>query len=160
MESDLNGKVAVVTGASRGLGRNVAVALAFHGAAVALVARGETELRETNRIITAAGGQASCYPIDVQVPAHVDRLKAEVEGAFGTPSILVNASGVFGPMQAIRDSAPERWIETLLINTAGPYLLSRAFVGGMIDAGWGRIVNVSSAASLGSPGPLNSAYGT
>ena len=160
MESDLNGKVAVVTGASRGLGRDIAVALASRGAAVALAARGETGLRETARTITEAGGRAACYPIDVQAPAHVERLKAEVEGAFGTPSILVNASGVFGPMQAIRDSAPERWIETLLINTAGPYLLSRAFVGGMIDAGWGRIVNVSSAASLGSPGPLNSAYGT
>ncbi len=160
MQSDLNGRVAVVTGASRGLGRAVAVALASRGAAVALVARGGAGLRETGRIITDAGGRASCHPIDVQAPEQVAGLRAEVEDTFGPPSILVNAAGVFGPMRSIRDSEPERWVETLLVNTAGPYLLCRAFVGGMIDAGWGRIVNVSSAASLAPPGPLNSAYGT
>lgn len=160
MQSDQNGRVAVVTGASRGLGHAVAVALASQGAAVALVARGEAGLRETGRIITDAGGCASCHSIDVQAPEQVAGLKAEVEDTFGLPSILVNAAGVFGPMRSIRDSPPERWVETLLINTAGPYLLCRAFVGGMIDAGWGRIVNVSSAASLATPGPLNSAYGT
>ena len=72
----------------------------------------------------------------------------------GPPSILVNAAGVFGPVQLIKDSDPREWIETLMINMVSHYLTSRAFVGGMIDQGWGRIVNVTSANALHPPGPL------
>jgi NAD(P)-dependent dehydrogenase (short-subunit alcohol dehydrogenase family) len=72
----------------------------------------------------------------------------------------VNAAGIFGPIALIKDSDPAAWIETIMINTVGSYLTCRAFVGGMIHAGWGRIVNVSSAAALHEPGPVNSAYGT
>ena len=67
---------------------------------------------------------------------------------------------MFGPIQLIRDSDPAAWIETIMVNTISDYLTCRAFVGGMIDEGWGRIVNVTSAASLHTPGPINSAYGT
>ena len=83
-----------------------------------------------------------------------------IERDLGIPSILVNAAGVFGPIDLIKDSDPDLWIETIMINTIGAYLTCRAFVGGMIDGGWGRIVNVTSAAALHEPGPVNSAYGT
>src|SRR5947208_542244 len=71
-----------------------------------------------------------------------------VEAALGSPAILVNAAGIFGPLDRLRDADPRAWVETLMVDTIGPYLTCRAFVGGMVDQGWGRIVNVSSAASL------------
>ncbi|MDQ5854634.1 MAG: SDR family oxidoreductase, partial [Chloroflexota bacterium] len=93
-------------------------------------------------------------------PEAVEQLKRDVEHVLGPPAILVNAAGIFGPIQLIRDSDVTEWIETLQVNTIAPYLTCRAFVGGMVDAGWGRIVNLSSAAALSPPGPLNSAYVT
>ena len=140
---ELTGHVAVVTGASGGVGRVIADALEARGMAVARVARRSVR-----------------FKADVADPAEVDRLKVEVEAELGRPTVLVNAAGIFGPIALIKDSDPEAWIETLMIDAVGPYLVSRAFLDGLIDAGWGRIVNVSSAASLHTPGPLNSAYGT
>jgi NAD(P)-dependent dehydrogenase (short-subunit alcohol dehydrogenase family) len=90
----------------------------------------------------------------------VEKLKHEVESRFGTVSILVNAAGIFGPIQLVKDTDPEEWVDTLKINLIGPYYTCRAFVGGMLKQKWGRIVNFTSAASLHPPGPLNSAYGT
>lgn len=140
---NLEGHVAVVTGASRGVGRAIAHALAAHGLTVATVAR-----------------SAARFTADVSDPAAVDRLKTAVEAELGRPTVLVNAAGVFGPISLVKDSTPEEWIETLMIDAVGPYLVSRAFLNGMLDAGWGRIVSLSSAASLHTPGRMNSAYGT
>lgn len=140
---NLKGHIAVVTGASRGVGRAIADALESRGVVVAPVARSSVRL-------TA----------DVSNPADVARLKTAVETELGQPTILIHAAGIFGPIALIKDSDPKEWIETLMIDTVGPYLVSRAFLDGMINAGWGRIVSLSSAASLHPPGPLNSAYGT
>lgn len=159
-DTPLKGKIAVVTGASRGLGRGVAIELAKHGAKVAVVARTAKDLNETVRIITAAGGSAQAIVSDTTAPEHADDIARRVHDRLGSVSILVNAAGVFGPIQQVKDSDAERWIHTIMVNTIGPYLLSRAFVGDMLAARWGRIICFSSAASLHPPGPLNSAYGT
>ncbi len=140
---NLKGHIAVVTGASRGVGRAIADALESRGVVVAPVARSSAR-----------------FTADVSNPAGVARLKTAVETELGQPTILIHAAGIFGPIALIKDSDPKEWIETLMIDTVGPYLVSRAFLDGMIDAGWGRIVSLSSAASLHTPGPLNSAYGT
>ncbi|MYK40268.1 MAG: SDR family oxidoreductase [Gemmatimonadetes bacterium] len=140
---NLEGHVAVVTGASRGVGRAIADALEAHGLAVATVAR-----------------RSAQFTADVSNPADVDRLKTAVEAELGRPTVLVNAAGIFGPIALVQDGDPEEWVETLMIDAVGPYLVSRAFLDGMLSAGWGRIVNLSSAASLHTPGRLNSAYGT
>lgn len=158
--SDLNGKVAVVTGASRGVGRCIAVRLAQQGATVALLARSEAGLEETRQQLVARGARALVVPVDLGKPESVSQVKGVIERDLGIPSILVNAAGVFGPIDLIKDSDPGLWIETIMIDTVSAYLTCRAFVGGMIDGGWGRIVNVTSAAALHEPGPLNSAYGT
>jgi NAD(P)-dependent dehydrogenase (short-subunit alcohol dehydrogenase family) len=157
---DLTGKIAVVTGAGRGLGRRVAVGLAQRGAKVALVARKLDQLQETAREIESANGAAVVLAADVSRIDDVDQLKARVHAELGLPQVLINAAGVFGPIQLVKDSDPRRWIETLEVNTIGPYLTCRAFAEGMIARGWGRIVNFSSAAAFHPPGPLNSAYGT
>ncbi|NKB69008.1 MAG: SDR family NAD(P)-dependent oxidoreductase [Candidatus Latescibacteria bacterium] len=140
---DLKGQIAVVTGASRGVGQVIAEALEARGMVVAPVAR-----------------QSARFIADVSDPAAVARLKTEIETELGRPTVVVNAAGIFGPIALIKDSNPEEWIETLMIDTVGPYLVSRAFLEGMLEAGWGRIVNLSSAASLHTPGPMNSAYAT
>lgn len=158
---DLTGKVAVVTGAGRGVGRAISLALAASGARVALVARSADQLHETAATIAAAGGVAQVFALDVTRPPDVlEGLKSGVEALWGSPQILVNCAGIFGPIDLLKDSDPARWIETMTVNTIGPYLTCRAFVGGMIAVGWGRIVNATSAASLHPPGPLNSAYAT
>ncbi len=138
----LDGKVAVVTGASRGVGSAIAAGLETAGARVAKVARtGE-------------------YRCDVTSAPEIARLRERVELELGTPTVLVNGAGVFGPVEALSRSDPERWVETMMVDLIGPYLTCRAFVGGMLAAGWGRIVNITSAASLHPPGPLGSAYAT
>lgn len=153
-------KIAVVTGAGRGLGRRAALRLASLGASVALIARSELQLRETAALIAAAGGRAAVLPMDLTRQLSPDLLRDSVERALGRPAILINAAGVFGPLALLRDSDPQAWIEAVMVNTVSPYVTCRAFVGGMIDAGWGRIINVSSAATLLDPGPVSSAYGT
>lgn len=140
---DLKGQVAVVTGASRGVGLKIAEALEARGMAVASVAR-----------------SAARFTADVSDPDDVASLKKSVEAELGQPSVVINAAGIFGPIALIKDGDPRQWVETIMIDAVGPYLVSRAFLGGMVDAGWGRIVNLSSAASLHTPGPMNSAYGT
>ncbi len=158
--SSLNGKVAVVTGASRGVGSRIALRLAREGAGVALLARGRTALEETQRAIDDHGGHGFVVPVNLARPEEIEAATDSVEQQLGTVSILVNAAGVFGPIGLVKDTDPRAWLETIMINTVAPYLTCRAFAGGMIAQGWGRIVNVTSAAALHEPGPINSAYGT
>lgn len=160
MDDAARGRIAVVTGAGRGLGRAVATALATRGHPVVGVARDPAQLAETADAIRSAGGRMVSRPADVADPDAVEALAVFVREQLGPPAILVNAAGVFGPIAMIRDTDPREWVRTVMIDGIAPYLVTRQFVGGMIDAGWGRIVNVTSAASLHPPGPLNSAYGT
>lgn len=155
-----SGRVAVVTGAGRGLGRRTAVALARRGHPVVGAARTSEQLDETEALCADAGGRMLSVDLDVSDPDAVDELKRRTEEAFGPASILVNAAGVFGPIAFIKDTDPHEWIRTLMIDAVAPYLTSRAFLPGMLEAGWGRIVNITSAASLHPPAPLNSAYAT
>src|SRR5204863_7957563 len=120
--------------------------------------RNAEQLRETEQTIKRAGGLAHAIPADVSRLESVEELKRDVEQIFGAVSILVNAAGIFGPIQLIKDSDPKRWVGTVAVNVFGPYFTCHAFVGGMIQKGWGRIINFTSAAALHPPGPLNSAY--
>jgi len=150
----------MVTGASRGVGRQVALALASDGAAVALVARRADLLDDVRREIHGAGGTTRTVPGDVTDPASVEDVCDRVRRELGHPAVLVNAAGVFGPIATVPEGDPRAWIGALMVNAVGPYLTCRALVPAMLEASWGRIVNVTSAASLHPPGPLNSAYGT
>lgn len=159
-KQSLSGRVAVITGASRGIGQLMAVRLAEAGAAVALIARSEQALHTTAQTIQANGGKAIAVAADIARVDSLGELKSRVEHELGQASILINSAGVFGPIKAIRDTDPREWIETMNINAIAPFVLCQAFVGRMIDQGWGRIINVTSAASLHTPGPYYSAYAT
>ena len=158
--ADQEGRVAVVTGGGRGLGRAAALALAARGARVVAVARSADQLAETEALASGAGGSLIGIAADVSDVGAVERLRAQVLASPGQPTILVNAAGIFGPIALIRDADADEWVRTVMIDAVAPFLTVRAFLGGMLDAGWGRIVNLTSAASLHPPGALNSAYGT
>lgn len=159
--TELEGRVAVVVGAGGGLGRDLACALATRGANVVLAGRTPARLEETLRTLqTTTGAEALPVPTDVGDRADVDRLQQLTKERFGTADVLVNCAGIFGPLRRIAQSDPDEWIRTLSVNCVGPYLTCRAFAPGMIANGWGRIVNVSSAAPLYPPSAVNSAYGT
>ena len=117
---DLSGRVAIVTGASRGVGLHIAHRLATAGAHVGLVARSADTLRQTQRELHAQGAVAAALPADCSRPDEVARLKRAVAQVLGPPAILVNAAGVFGPLQPIRDSDVAAWIQTLAVNTIAP----------------------------------------
>jgi NAD(P)-dependent dehydrogenase (short-subunit alcohol dehydrogenase family) len=150
--------VAVVTGAGSGVGRAVALALADRGVRVALVGRTAEKLARVEAEIAAAGRLAASFPCDVSAPAEVAALREAVLARFGPPLVLVNAAGLHCEGVPIAESTPAKWIETFSVNTIGPYLMCRAFMGDMLAAGWGRIINVSSAASIGAPGNIASVY--
>jgi NAD(P)-dependent dehydrogenase (short-subunit alcohol dehydrogenase family) len=150
--------VAVVTGAGSGIGTVVAAALARHGCDVAVVGRRSDRIEKVSAEICAAGGKAAAFACDVRDPAAVQSLYRDVSSKFGKTSILVNGAGVFEEIVSIRESDPAKWIDTIQVNTIGPYLTSRAFMGDMISQKWGRIINISSAASVVGPVGVSSAY--
>ena len=152
------GLTALVTGAGSGVGEAAALALGRRGIKVALVGRRPDRLAHVASTIAAAGGTAAAFPCDVADATAVDTLKTAVEARFGPPQILFNGAGLFGECLPIAESTPAVWQETLRINTLGPYLVCRAFMGGMIRLGWGRIFNVSSAAALSPVYHISSAY--
>ena len=141
--------LALVTGASRGIGREIALALANAGYNVIAVSR-TPNAAETNPRITSIAG-------DISDLAFVTDLHKKVTAEHGNVEILINAAGIFGPIALIQDSDPHQWLETIMIDAISSYYTSRAFLPAMLDARWGRIINLSSAASLHQPGKLNSA---
>lgn len=157
--SDRNEKLtALVTGAGSGVGEAVALALARRGIGVALVGRRADRLEQVAGAIAQAGGTAAPFQCDVANAAEVAALASAVTARFGSPQILFNGAGLFGECLPIADSTPEVWLDTVRINTFGPYLVCRAFMGGMVAQGWGRILNVSSAAALSPVYHVSSAY--
>jgi NAD(P)-dependent dehydrogenase (short-subunit alcohol dehydrogenase family) len=156
----LVGKVAIITGAGRGIGQRTAVRLAQLKVATALISRTETELRETADMVLQAGGKPLIIAVDLSTPSSVELIKSSVLNELGPPKILINAAGMFGPIDLVWNTDPSEWIKTQMVNFVGAYLICHAFVGGMMASGWGRVINVTSAATLHEPGSINSAYGT
>ena len=150
---DLTGRVALVTGASRGIGRAIAVRLAACGASIAGVARTLEGLQPTLQAIREAGGTAEGYAANVADSADVERVVDEVEAKFQRIDVLVNNAGVTrdGLMLRMEDKA---WDEVIDTNLKGTFLFSRAVGAMMMRARFGRIINISSVSGLdGQPGP-------
>ncbi|MBM82687.1 MAG: 3-hydroxyacyl-CoA dehydrogenase [Planctomycetaceae bacterium] len=143
----LENKIALVTGAGRGIGRAIAVDYAAEGARVAVTARSENELTELVEEITSSGGVAVAFVADLSdrnVPA---QLVADVKAKMGgTIEILVNNAGVGSSLnpKPIIDFDDDFWDLQMMVNLTAPYLLTKATMQDMLDAKWGRIITIAS----------------
>lgn len=154
MTAPLHGKVAVVTGAGRGIGAATAQRLAAEGAAVAVVDLGEDATAETVSAIESAGGRAIGIGCDVVNAEQVEAAIAEVHGTFGGPHILVNNAGVIRDNLVFKMSEDD-WDTVLSVHLRGAFLCTRAAQKFMVEQQWGRIVNISSTSALGNRGQAN-----
>lgn len=150
MTDELAGKVALVTGGSRGIGRAIAVALAAAGADVAVNYRvRQSAAREVCAEIESLGRRARAVAADVSIAAQVSRLVETVERELGPVAVLVNNAGITRP-QPIDQITEPSWDEVLAINLKSVFLVTQAVLPKMRAARWGRIINLSSvAAQLG-----------
>lgn len=144
---DLSGKVALVTGASSGIGRHMATVLASGGARTVLVARNEARLKDAVDDIAGRGGEAASFGADLAERAAIPDLVRRASAPFGPPTILVNAAGV-NLREPWADITDETWDLTIELNLSTPFFLARACVPGMIRAGYGRIINIASMQSF------------
>jgi len=155
MTVDLSQRVALVTGAGRGLGRTIAQSLAGAGARVACVDIDATLLNETVDTIQHAGGQAEALPCDVTDSARVNEVVDQVVKQMGRLDILVNNAGITrdGMIMRMKD---DQWDAVLGINLRGTFLFTRAAIRPMMKARSGRIINIASVSGLmGNPGQAN-----
>jgi len=139
----VTGRVALVTGASQGIGRACALALAEGGAAIALVARNEEKLAQVAQEIAAKGGQAAAFRMDV---SNEDEVKSAVKAAierFGKIDILVNNAGMTRDTLLLRMKRSD-WDSVLQTNLSGAFFCTQAVIGSMIKQRWGRIINITS----------------
>ncbi|MFF0630467.1 3-oxoacyl-ACP reductase FabG [Streptomyces sp. NPDC004296] len=147
-------RVAIVTGAARGIGAATAVRLAAEGRAVAVLDLDEAACKDTVEKITAVGGKALAVGCDVsdsdQVAAAVERVAAEL----GAPTVLVNNAGVLRDNLLFKMSDSD-WDTVMNVHLRGAFLMSRACQKHMVDATFGRIVNLSSSSALGNRGQVN-----
>ncbi|WP_373498238.1 SDR family NAD(P)-dependent oxidoreductase [Desulfococcus sp.] len=139
--------VILVTGASRGLGADIARWLGRAGVRVALVARSEAALADVARSVAASGSEALTLPADVSGREACDRAVEKTLGRFGRLDGLVNNAGVLPPVMSIERSDPEAWGRNIAVNLLGPYFLIRAAIPALRAAG-GRVVNISSGAAV------------
>ncbi len=147
-------RVAIVTGAARGIGAATAVRLAAEGRAVAVLDLDEAACKDTVEKITAAGGRALAVGADVSDEAQVEAAVAKVAAELGAPTILVNNAGVLRDNLLFKMTASD-WDTVMNVHLRGAFLMTRAVQKHMVDAGFGRVVNLSSSSALGNRGQAN-----
>jgi len=155
----LEGEVSIVTGAGRGIGREIALTHAREGAKVALLARTPVEIEATAAAIGAAGGTAIALPVDMLDLDAVKKAFAAAEAKLGAPSVLVNNAAVFKSIGPIWDVDPDEWWRDVETNIRGTFNGCRAVVEGMMARKRGRIINMAGGGAGGSF-PHGSGYAT
>ena len=158
MNTKLTGRTAVITGASRGLGKAMALALAAEGAAIALVSRDRERLNAVAAEIGTAGGKAGVFAADVSSEAQVQQIERDILAEFGTVNILINNAGI-NVRNAVTDFTLEDWRRVMDTNVTAAFLMCRSFVPAMKGQGYGRILCLTSIMShVSLPGRI--AYST
>lgn len=155
----LDGKVAIVTGASSGIGRAIALTLAAQGAAVVLSARREALLGEVTRIIRTRGGRAEVVVGDVGCPETHEQMIKTAIGSFGGLDIAVNNAGMVGALKPVAQITPEEWQVLLATNLTAAFLGARCQIPAMLTRGGGSIVFTSSFVGTSAGLPGMAAYG-
>ena len=146
MSGKLDGRIAVITGASKGLGKAMAIALAAQGARDALVSRDSNLLNAVAAEITVAGGDAKAFPADVTSEDQVRAVEHAVTSAFGKAAILINNAGI-NIRRPIHEFTLDEWRRVMDTNVTSAFLMCRSFVPHMLGAGYGRIINMTSTMS-------------
>ena len=152
----LEGQVALVTGASRGIGKGIAVGLASAGANIALVARSKSTLIEAQEEIQALGVQAEIFPCDMNQTEGIPDLVAAANASYGQIDILVNNAGTTH-RDAVVDFPEDRWDDVIRVNLKSVWLLSQQVGRSMVERGSGKIINIASLLSF-SGGIRTAAY--
>jgi 3-oxoacyl-[acyl-carrier protein] reductase len=151
----LQGHVALVTGASQGIGRACAKVLAANGAAVALAARSEDKLKSVLDEIVAAGGKAAAFKLDVSSEEAIKATVKEIQSQLGKIDILVNNAGITKDTLMMRMKRAD-WDDVMATNLTAPFLLTKECIPGMLKLRWGRIINITSInGQMGAPGQAN-----
>jgi len=155
LQVELNGKIAVVTGATRGIGQTIAEAFAVSGAKVACIGTNAERLQQTVDAINQNGGEAVAYLCNVAKSDEVEKTAGEILAKFGKVDILVNNAGITRDM-LLRRLKDEDWDDVIAVNLRGTFLMTRAFCESMRKNKQGRIINISSVSGLqGNPGQAN-----
>jgi NAD(P)-dependent dehydrogenase (short-subunit alcohol dehydrogenase family) len=155
--TELNAKIAIVTGGGSGMGQGVALALAREGAKVVVCGRRADPLGRTVATIKKTGGDGLAVQADVSQVEHVERLVSQTLEAYGRVDILINNAGISG-FSPIHEHDVETWDRVMAVNLRGPFLTARAALPLMREQGGGHIINISSEAAL-EHYPGNGAYG-
>jgi NAD(P)-dependent dehydrogenase (short-subunit alcohol dehydrogenase family) len=146
IEHSLNGKTAVITGASKGLGKAIALALGSAGANIALVSRDVEQLNAVKQAVKSAGGEAQVFPADVSEEEQVRRLEQDVLRTFNGVQILINNAGI-NLRKELVEFTLEEWRRVLDTNLTSVFLMCRSFAPHMKGRGYGRIINLTSIMS-------------
>jgi NAD(P)-dependent dehydrogenase (short-subunit alcohol dehydrogenase family) len=139
----VSGRVAVVTGAGQGIGRAVATRLQAEGARVALF---DINFDNVRRVAQSLGGLP--LQVDVSSPDAVTRAFGTVAAALGPVDIVANVAGIYGDHRPVREQTLDNWRRVLSVNLDGTFLCAQAALRGMLDRGWGRIVNIASGQAI------------
>ena len=156
-ERALAGKLAIITGAGRGIGQAIAIAIGDVGATVVLASRTESELNETAQYLKVKGNNCSVIPADVSDWNSVQNLVAQVVEEFGHVDILVNNAGIQGAIGPLVENEPDLWRKTIQVNLLGTFYCCKAVLPYMIDQKYGSIINLSGGGAA-SPRANYSAY--
>src|SRR5215470_7406678 len=148
MDLGIRGRVALVTGAARSLGKAVALALAAEGCTIAILDLNEEGAEQTAKEIANGGGTARGYSCDIREGADVARVMAAVERDLGAVDICVNNAGFIYTVAQLKDMKEEDWALNLAVNLTGTFQVTRAVFPGMRERRWGRIVVMASIAGL------------
>ncbi|WP_342540313.1 3-ketoacyl-ACP reductase [Heyndrickxia sp. FSL K6-6286] len=147
MAQSLKGKVAIVTGAGKGIGKAIAIALAKEGVNVGLLARTEGTLKEVSNEIENLGVKAAYATVDVSSLAEVEKAIEKVTNELGKADILINNAGI-GKFASVLDMDPEEWKKTIDVNLMGTYNVTRVVLPQLIEKNAGDIINISSTNGL------------
>ncbi len=147
---DLTGKVALVTGGGRGVGRATALALAEAGCDVAVVARSTDEIAQVADEIHGHGRRAYALALDLAAPERIPAALASIQRELGEVAILVNNAAVVEPLGPTTDVDPAVWAQALTVNLTSVFALTQAALPAMLRQGWGRVVAVSTGVASGS----------